>query len=129
MQLIVMIGIVFAIVGVAFALQNNVPVTVTFLVWRFDSSLAMVLLLALGMGALIVALVSTPSTLKAKWSAARLRRQIDALESEKRSQAGRIAELEAQRAAAPGIVGNSNAAAAPIMPTFPMTDKRPAGKD
>lgn len=78
MQLIVLLGIVVAIGGVSFALQNTVPVTVTFLVWRFDSSLAMVLLTSLALGALIVALVSTPATLKAQWAASRLRKQLDA---------------------------------------------------
>jgi hypothetical protein len=57
-----------------------VPVTVTFLVWRFDSALAMVLLLAVALGALIVALLSTPAVLKLQWQATRQRRQIAALE-------------------------------------------------
>lgn len=82
MQLTVILGIAVAIGGVMFALQNNVPVTVTFLVWRFDSSLAMVLLLALALGAIIVALVSTPSTLRHQWSAKRQARRIEALERE-----------------------------------------------
>ena len=55
MQLAVIAAIAAAIVGVAFAMQNNVPVTVNVLLWRFDSSLAMVLLLALALGARAVA--------------------------------------------------------------------------
>ncbi|OFZ96545.1 MAG: hypothetical protein A2Z64_05600 [Betaproteobacteria bacterium RIFCSPLOWO2_02_67_12] len=80
MQLTILIGIALAIVAVAFALQNNVPVTVTFLLWRFDSTLAMVLLLAVAIGALIVAFLSTPSVLRLQWQAARQRKQIAALE-------------------------------------------------
>jgi len=79
-QLAILIGLAFAIGAVAFALQNNVPVTVTFLVWRFDSALAMVLLIAVAIGALIVALLSTPAVLKLQWNATRQRRQITALE-------------------------------------------------
>lgn len=45
MQLVLILGIGFAIASVVFALQNNVPVAITFLLWRFDSSLAIVLLL------------------------------------------------------------------------------------
>ncbi|MGH8765639.1 MAG: lipopolysaccharide assembly protein LapA domain-containing protein [Burkholderiales bacterium] len=93
MQLTILIGLALAIVAVAFALQNNVPVTVTFLVWRFDSALAMVVLLAAAAGALVVALLTTPSVLKMQWAAARLRRQIAALEldnGELRAYAGRI---------------------------------------
>jgi len=91
MQLTILVGIVLAIIAVAFALQNNVPVTVTFLVWRFDSALAMVLLLAVAAGALTVALLSTPSVLRMQWTAARLRRQVNALElanGELRARAG-----------------------------------------
>lgn len=80
MQLVILIGIAFAIVAVAFALQNNVPVTVTFMLWRFDSALAMVLLLALAIGVLIAALFSTPAVLRLQWTVARQRRQIAGLE-------------------------------------------------
>lgn len=79
MQLITMLGIAVALAAVAFALQNNVPVTVTFLLWRFDSSLAMVLLLALALGAIIVALVSTPRALRSQWLISRQRTEIAAL--------------------------------------------------
>ena len=79
MQLAVILGILVAIGGVLFALQNNVPVTVTFLVWRFDSSLAMVLILALALGAIIVALVSTPAALRSYWTIARLRGEVSRL--------------------------------------------------
>ncbi|PIY97724.1 MAG: DUF1049 domain-containing protein, partial [Hydrogenophilales bacterium CG_4_10_14_0_8_um_filter_62_70] len=64
MQIMLIFGIIFAIGSVTFALQNNIPVTVTFAVWRFDSSLAMVLLLALGLGAIIAALLSSPTVIR-----------------------------------------------------------------
>ena len=79
-----------------FALQNNVPVTVTFFVWRFDSSLAVVLLVALALGALIAGLVSTPSVLKGQWAGARLRRQVASLEDERASLERRVRELESE---------------------------------
>jgi putative membrane protein len=80
MQVLVLIGLALMIGAVTFALQNNVPVTVTFLLWRFDGSLAMVLLLAAGLGAIAVTLLSTPSVLRLQWGSARQRRQIAALE-------------------------------------------------
>lgn len=94
MQLAVLIALVVAIGAVAFALQNNVPVTVTLLVWRFDSTVAMVLLLAAGVGALITALLSTPAVLRLQWTAARQRKQIAALEqanNDMRAEAAKIA--------------------------------------
>jgi len=82
MQLAVIAAIVIAIASVAFAIQNSVPATVVFLIWRFDGSLAMILLLALAAGAVIIALVSTPTNLRAHWQIKRLRREIDELRAD-----------------------------------------------
>ena len=95
MQLLLIVGIVFAIGAVTFAVQNNVPVTVVFAFWRYDSSLAVVLLVALGLGALIAGLVSTPSVIKGQWAGARLRRQVAILEDDRASRERRVVELEA----------------------------------
>ncbi len=94
MQLTVIIGIIIAIAGVAFALQNSVPVTLTFLLWRFDGSLAMVVLLALVLGALVIALVSTPAALRSRWSANRQRSEIESLKEANASLRERVAALE-----------------------------------
>jgi uncharacterized integral membrane protein len=96
MQLFLILGIVFAIGAVTFALQNSVPVTVVFAFWRYDSSLAVVLLVALALGALIAGLVSTPSVLKGQWAGARLRRQVASLEDDKASLERRVRELESE---------------------------------
>lgn len=94
MQLAVIAALVAAIVGVAFAMQNNVPTTINFLLWRFDSSLAMVVLLALALGAIVVALLSTPATLRWQWRLGRQKRQIAQLEKTIEAQRQHIAELE-----------------------------------
>jgi len=98
MQLLLILGIVFAIGAVTFALQNNVPATVVLGFWRYDSSLALVLLVALGLGALIAGLVSTPSVIKGQWDGARLRRQVAGLEYARTSLEQRVRELEAELA-------------------------------
>jgi putative membrane protein len=98
MQLMLIFGILFAIGSVTFALQNNIPVTVAFAVWRFESSLAMVLLLALGLGAIIAALLSSPTVIRGQWTASRLRRQLAGLEEEKSALERRISELEIELA-------------------------------
>ena len=98
MQLLLILGIVFAIGAVTFALQNNVAVTVMFAFWRYDSSLAVVLLVALGLGALIAGLVSTPSVIKGQWAGARLRRQVASLEDDRASLERRVRELESELA-------------------------------
>lgn len=96
MQLLLIVGIVCAIGAVTFALQNDVPVIVSLGFWHYDSSLAVVLLVALGLGALIAGLVSTPSVIKQQWAGARLRRQVASLEGERTSHERRVRELEAE---------------------------------
>jgi len=96
MQLMVIIGIVIAIAGVAFALQNSVPVTVAFMFWSYDGSLAMIVLLALALGAVIIVLVSTPTALRTRWAANRQRKEIESLQQANASLRARIAELESR---------------------------------
>ena len=94
MQLTIIAAIFVAIVGGIFAMQNNVPVTVNFLLWRFDSSLAMVLLFALAIGATVIALLTTPATIRRKWQLARQSKRIASLEKDEEFHKARIAELE-----------------------------------
>ena len=94
MQLFLILGIVFALGAVSFALQNDVPVTVTLSHWQFDGSLASVLLVALGLGALIAALVSTPRVIEGEWTKARLRRQITDVEKDRELLERRLLALE-----------------------------------
>ena len=98
MQLLLILGIALAIAAVAFALQNNSTVTVTLGLWSFDSSLAMVLLLATGIGAVIAVLLSWPSMLKSMWTSSRLRRHISRLEAEKDTLERRVGQLKAELA-------------------------------
>ncbi|MFY9326923.1 MAG: LapA family protein [Georgfuchsia sp.] len=100
MQLTIITAIFVALIGVVFAMQNNVPVTVNFLLWRFDSSLAMVLLLALASGAIIIALLTTPATLKRQWLVKRQKHMINEMEKTTESLRSRITELETQIPAA-----------------------------
>lgn len=116
MQLMILVGLAAAIGVVAFALQNNVPVTVTFLFWRFDSALAMVLLIAVALGALIVALLSTPAVLRLQWEASRLRRQVAGLEKSNDELRGEVSRLQPGRAPPPAPAPSGLAAMAPRKP-------------
>ena len=64
MQLQLIVAIIIAILAVVFALQNAIPIVVSFLTWRFESSLALVLLITLALGILMSLLVSVPSVIK-----------------------------------------------------------------
>src|SRR5512140_253746 len=105
MQLMLIIGIVFAIGAVFFALQNTASVVVTLALWHFEGSLAVVLLVALGLGVLITGLLSSPSVIRRQWANSRLRRQVAELETELASERQRnreyAAEIERLSPAAP----------------------------
>ncbi len=62
MILFLVITLLIAILAVIFALQNPTNVTVTFLTWRFESSLALVLLLTFALG-VVLGLVTLISAL------------------------------------------------------------------
>ena len=82
MQLLLILGIVFACGAVIFALQNTVLVTVSLAAWQFEGSLALVLLVTLALGVLIAGLISSPAMISRQWATARLRRQVTSLEQE-----------------------------------------------
>ena len=91
-QLWLVFGVLVALGAVSFALQNSVPVTVNFLFFRFDSSLAMVLLMAFGGGVLAAGLLSWPLVLRERWTAARERKRASASEEETRQLRQQIAK-------------------------------------
>jgi putative membrane protein len=98
MQLILILGIIVAIAAVVFALQNNLPVVVVIALWRFEGSLALVLLVSLGLGALIAGLLSSPAVIRGQWASGRLRKQVTDLERQLTAQQQRSRELEAELA-------------------------------
>jgi uncharacterized integral membrane protein len=94
MQILLILGIIFGIGAITFALQNNVPVTVVLALGHYDSSLAVVLMVALGLGALIAGLVSTPSVIRGQWERARLRRKLARLTDDNATLQRRVQEFE-----------------------------------
>ena len=64
MQSFLIVALGLAILTVVFALQNTVPVVVTFLIWKFEGSLAMVLMLTFVLEVLVSSLVSIPAIVK-----------------------------------------------------------------
>ncbi len=81
MQLQLIVAIIVAIIAVVFALQNAVPITVSFLTWRFESSLALVLLITVALGILMSLLVSVPSMIKTRKMISSQKKKIQELES------------------------------------------------
>ena len=96
MQLGLIIGILFAIVAALFAMQNIVPVVVSLGFWSFEGSLALVLLMTLGLGALIAGLLSSPAMIRRQWNTSKLARQVADLERKLADEARRNEELTAE---------------------------------
>jgi uncharacterized integral membrane protein len=81
MQIFLFFALIIAIVAILFAVQNNETTTVSFIVWDFEGSLALVLLVALAAGALISFFVSLPANIKARWTIRNQRKKLTELES------------------------------------------------
>ncbi|MBM3668379.1 MAG: LapA family protein [Actinobacteria bacterium] len=107
MQVFVLAALAFALVAVLFAVQNIVPVRVAFLAWTFEGSLALVLFVAIIVGAVISMLVSVPSLMKARWAASGLRKQVAALEAELDALRRRSDPVSAQKSMPPAAGGAS----------------------
>ena len=95
MQLFLILGLLVAIVAVVFALQNSTPITVSLLVWRFEGSLALVLLIALTLGVITSLLVSAPTVIRRSRGSAGEKKKIQQLESSLAERDKKIQELEA----------------------------------
>ena len=96
MQLGLIIGILFAIMAALFAMQNIVPGVVSLGFWSFEGSLALVLLMTLGLGALIAGLLSSPAMIRRQWNTSKLARQVADLERKLADEARRNEELTAE---------------------------------
>jgi lipopolysaccharide assembly protein A len=81
MQIVVIFAMFIAGLAILFAVQNNNPVTITFLTWKVQSPLALVLLIALATGALISLLASLPTTTRDKLNLRSHRKRVSELEA------------------------------------------------
>ncbi len=82
MLISLVLGLIIGAISVIFALQNIFPVTVTFMVWEFTSSLAVLVSLAILMGIIICALISIPESIKNSFLISGLRKDNKKLSDE-----------------------------------------------
>jgi putative membrane protein len=81
MQIFLFFALFIAVIAVVFAVQNTAPVVVSFFFWKFNGSLALVLLVSLAAGALISFFVSLPSNIKTRWTIRQQRKKLNELEA------------------------------------------------
>ncbi len=87
MEVYLILAAVIGIFVALFAIQNAASVTVKFVIWQFESSLAVVIILAMLAGMLLVFLLSIPGRLKRRKELYNKQKRINELEK-------RVRELE-----------------------------------
>jgi putative membrane protein len=92
---ILILALILALVAVVFALQNPLIVTATFFTLSMNGSLALFVLVGVGVGILIGVLAMLPSVLKGAITVSRHRSRISTLERSL-SEQGKAATAEAE---------------------------------
>lgn len=82
MIIFLIIGILAGAVTVIFALQNIIPITVTFFAWQMTGSLALVLILAVIAGLIISTFFALPGIIRSHFQIVSLRNQVKKLETD-----------------------------------------------
>lgn len=82
MPWLLLVALTISVLALIFAIQNTATVTVSFLFWDAQSPLTIVLLIALGVGAIVTALAMLPGQIRGKWSNFSKGRQISDIEFE-----------------------------------------------
>jgi uncharacterized integral membrane protein len=82
MIIFLILGLILGGLSVIFALQNVIPVTVTFFAWQMQGSLSLILLLAVLSGVMICGLLSVPEVIRNHMRFTTLKNQKKELEKE-----------------------------------------------
>lgn len=94
MQIFLVLALIIALIAVVFTIQNTALVTVTFLFWDLNHSLAFVVLLAILAGVLISQFVAMPGKVKRTLENTNQQKKIKDLETELMSSKVRMEALK-----------------------------------
>lgn len=94
MQIFLVLALIIALIAVVFTIQNTALVTVTFLVWDLNHSLAFVVLLAILAGVLISQFVAMPGRFKRKMEITTQSKKIKDMETDLMSSKVRMEALK-----------------------------------
>jgi uncharacterized integral membrane protein len=98
MQVLLIFSLLLAIVAVFFAVQNADPTPVKFLFWKYESPLAVSLLISVLLGAIMSLLVSIPSLARLKLSLRNQRKRNTELEKNLNETNIKLAEVQIKAA-------------------------------
>jgi putative membrane protein len=116
MQIFLFFALIIAVLAVIFAIQNNDQTTVSFAIWKYNGSLALVLLVAVAAGSLISFFVSLPSNLKTRWALRQQRKKMGELESSLATAHGQLEEAQK-------IISEANKPVVPPLAALPEAAK------
>ena len=119
MQVFLFFALIISILAVVFAVQNTEAVTVKFALWQVESSLALVLLVAVAAGSLISFFVSLPSNLRTRWALRQQRKKMTELETSLASLRGQLDEAQKVISEAKAPVQPPAPPASPAAPASP----------
>jgi uncharacterized integral membrane protein len=93
MILLLAVALIVSILAGVFALQNAIPISVSFLLWKIDGSLALVLLITFSLGCLVSFLVLIPSTVRRRRAISQQNKKIAELERQLQDRGGASTQL------------------------------------
>lgn len=117
--ILLILALLISVVAVIFALQNTDPVTVSFFIWQFEQSLALVLLLSVLVGVLIGLLTILPGMIRTRWHLASRNKKLNQLEKE-------VIETKIKLEAASQRIAALEKPPLPVSPP-PAVESQPAG--
>jgi putative membrane protein len=82
MRITLILALLLAILVTIFAVQNNAVVAISFLAWKINGSLALVLMITLALGILIGLLTSAPPAIRRRLQVAEMKKSLRTLEKE-----------------------------------------------
>lgn len=85
MRFLIVVALLLSLLVTIFAVQNNQPTTVKFLVWSVDGSSALVLMVTLLLGILIGVLLMLPGSLRGRLRTGELQRNLRDAETQNRT--------------------------------------------
>ena len=80
MPVLLIVAIILAALTALFAIQNSDVITVSFLGWEWEASLALILIVTLGVGTLVGYLAGLPSRMKKGSQLRQAKRDLEGLE-------------------------------------------------
>jgi putative membrane protein len=96
MRIFLLIALIIALIAVIFALQNTQVVSITFLAWTFQSSIALEMVVTLIAGVLVGILAMLPASIRSQLQVSSKKREKAGLEASLSQAQQQVATLQKQ---------------------------------